>query len=335
VRCIFCLEEKPGSEEHVFPLGIGGCLTTTRVCVSCNSKIGSRVDAPLIDHTLIVLRRAELGIAGRGDVPNAFEYLFGDVVLATDQSQRLRTTIDPKTGKLDIYLIPSSSPPQQLNAGTTVKRLVVDARDIHKLGTIAQKIRQRHNCPPLSDQEIERLVLDAQQNINTTENPDVLAVLKFDTHRFMGAILKICYELAFLWFGEKYLEDPVAAKVRRYLKRIMDGGFPSNEEEFPMQGTITNEVIAPMAVWAENKNLHLAFAIVVPNHLGICVKIFDIFYAVLFVTDDAGKYVSGAMSDRRLRFLVIDPVVRIMEETALRDEFGRIAGIMTGRITPR
>ncbi len=35
-----------------------------------------------------------------------------------------------------------------------------------------------------------------------------------------------------------------------------------------------------------------------------------------------------------LRFLVIDPVARIMEETAFIDEMGRVAAIMTGRITP-
>jgi hypothetical protein len=206
MRCIFCLEEKCESEEHVFPLGIGGCLTSSRVCVSCNSKIGSSIDAPLIDHSLIILRRAALGIAGRGDVPNAFLHLFENAVLAGDVSRRLRTTIDPVTGKLDIYAIPNASM-QQLVDGTTVKRLVLDSRDIDKLGAIVQKIQERQNLPPLPPEEIARIVRDAQQNINTIQNPDVITSLKFDTYRFMRGILKICYELAFLWFGEEYLAD--------------------------------------------------------------------------------------------------------------------------------
>ena len=188
---------------------------------------------------------------------------------------------------------------------------------------------------PWSNHEIERLILDAQQNTNTMENPEIVALLKFDAHRFMGAILKICYELAFLWLGEDYLKDPIAAKVRRYLKKIMNGGFPSSDEdEFSLKGVITNEVIAPMAVWVENRTFHIAFAMVVVNHIGICVKIFDVFYAVLFVTDDARKYLSSGVSDRKLRFLVIDPIAGIMEETAFMDAVGRIAGIMTDRITP-
>ena len=78
MRCIFCLEEKAENEEHVFPLAIGGCLITKRVCEGCNSKLGTSVDAPLIDHLFVLLRRAELGIAGRGGVPDAYRHILGD-----------------------------------------------------------------------------------------------------------------------------------------------------------------------------------------------------------------------------------------------------------------
>jgi HNH endonuclease len=217
MRCIFCLEEKAESEEHVFALAIGGCLTTNRVCASCNSKLGTSIDAPLIDHSLVLLRRAELGIAGRGDVPDAFQRILGTSVLASDKSRRLKTTIDPNTGKLDIRTIPYMSLAQQMPDGTTVKRLVLDARDIGRLGTIVQKIRARHNLSPLPTDEIEKIVLDAQENISTMENPEVLASLKFDTYKFMRGILKICYELAFLWFGDDYLEDQIAINTRRYI----------------------------------------------------------------------------------------------------------------------
>jgi transposase, IS6 family len=64
MRCIFCLKERPGSEEHVFPLAIGGTLTTDRVCEPCNSTLGSRVDSALTDNFAVRIRRAELGLAG-------------------------------------------------------------------------------------------------------------------------------------------------------------------------------------------------------------------------------------------------------------------------------
>jgi hypothetical protein len=57
MRCIFCLNERPGSKEHVFALAIGGRLTTDRVCEPCNSTLGSRVDAALSDFFSIRVRR--------------------------------------------------------------------------------------------------------------------------------------------------------------------------------------------------------------------------------------------------------------------------------------
>jgi hypothetical protein len=107
--CIICDQERPESEEHVFPLAIGGCVVTLRVCNDCNSKLGARVDAPLVDHLAIVLRREELKIAGRGGVPSTFDRILGKSVLARDQSHQLRTSIDPTTNTLDIRSIPNIS----------------------------------------------------------------------------------------------------------------------------------------------------------------------------------------------------------------------------------
>lgn len=67
MRGIFCLEERPRSVEHVFPLAIGDPLTTDRICERCNSEPGSRVDAALTDWFPIRTRRAELHLAGHRD----------------------------------------------------------------------------------------------------------------------------------------------------------------------------------------------------------------------------------------------------------------------------
>jgi hypothetical protein len=67
MRCIFCLLERPRSVEHVFPLAIGGKLTTDRVCQQCNSTLGSRVDSALSDFPPVRQRRAELALAGNAE----------------------------------------------------------------------------------------------------------------------------------------------------------------------------------------------------------------------------------------------------------------------------
>ena len=64
MKCIFCLEERPGTDEHVFPLAIGGSLIFDRVCAGCNSDLGSRIDTAISDNFLIRNHRARLGLAG-------------------------------------------------------------------------------------------------------------------------------------------------------------------------------------------------------------------------------------------------------------------------------
>ncbi len=45
--CIFCGQDKKPSVEHIIPKNIGGRVVVKTVCVDCNSKFGSKVDAEL------------------------------------------------------------------------------------------------------------------------------------------------------------------------------------------------------------------------------------------------------------------------------------------------
>src|SRR2546421_12555497 len=102
MRCIFCLEERPPSEEHVFADALGGVLTTDRVCAECNSYLGTKVDAPLIDSPRVLMRRWTLKIKGRaGKLPDPLRQ-FGTGVLAADPTQKIRAKVDSKTGRPDI-----------------------------------------------------------------------------------------------------------------------------------------------------------------------------------------------------------------------------------------
>lgn len=106
MRCIFCLEERPGSIEHVFPLAIGGTPTADRVCQPCNSTQGSRTDSALCDFLPVRQRRAELELAGNAKAPPApLEMLTGIASLAGQPEERIATRYDAATGKLDHRLL--------------------------------------------------------------------------------------------------------------------------------------------------------------------------------------------------------------------------------------
>ncbi len=54
--CIYCIEKKKPSKEHVIPRGLGGNLTIPDVCEECNGVL-SDLDASLCDASLLTLPR--------------------------------------------------------------------------------------------------------------------------------------------------------------------------------------------------------------------------------------------------------------------------------------
>jgi hypothetical protein len=56
--CVYCgkANKKP-SDEHVILVSLGGRLVTRKVCVACNSKMGSEVDILLSESLIFRLLR--------------------------------------------------------------------------------------------------------------------------------------------------------------------------------------------------------------------------------------------------------------------------------------
>lgn len=210
--CIFCSEERPPSVEHVFPLAIGGTVATERVCSACNSTLGSRVDAALTDFLPVRTRRATLGLAGRGaEPPSQFKILLGDQKLIGPAANRIRTTLDKTTGKLDIRQLYHAAD-IVLPDGTKARQVTIDERDKDQIPIIIQRERKRHGLRPLSDETLE---IEAQKfEVRSVESPLVQVDISVSFAYLRHAMMKIAYELAFLWLGESYLDDPAAIELR-------------------------------------------------------------------------------------------------------------------------
>jgi hypothetical protein len=150
--CIFCSEKQPPSLEHVFPLAIGGTITTDRVCHACNSTLGSRVNAALSDFLPVRTRRAMLGLAGNARAaPSQFEIFLGDAKLIGPAANRIRTTLNKATGKLDIRQFYHATD-VVLPDGRKDRQITIDARDRDQIPTIIRRERKRHGVPPLSEE---------------------------------------------------------------------------------------------------------------------------------------------------------------------------------------
>ncbi len=133
MRCIFCLNERPSSKEHVFPRAIGGTLTTDRVCMTCNSYLGKRVDVELSNNFIMKGHRAKLRLAGNsGKPPPIYESLVGIGKLASNPEQRVEITFDKITQKPVVRMLPHISDVIMPN-GNKARRIVVDQKDTGEL----------------------------------------------------------------------------------------------------------------------------------------------------------------------------------------------------------
>jgi hypothetical protein len=147
------------------------------------------------------------------------------------------------------------------------------------------------------------------------------------------AMMKIAYELAFLWLGESYLDDPVAEELRTAIctpDLASTDGIPGYVGEA--------KDCKPLEIWTAHPAHHLAYATtLLDRQIVVAVRIFDIWAAVLAVSNDPERHLKmpnyPVPNDPKLRFVVIESVSGQTLETSFAEEQQRLvqAGIATGR----
>jgi hypothetical protein len=312
MRCYFCLEEKDSSVEHVFPEAIGGALTTDRVCRACNSFLGTKVDARLTDHPSILVKRQEFGMTTSSGKPvDAFQKLFFQGTLASDPEKRIQLVADPATGVISPKMMYHAHRTQKED-GATVVEITLDASDIEQVRTIVQRERRRAGLDPMPENEIQALFAAIRQNIQTLEQPEVAYNLKVDVFHYQRAVCKIVYELACIWLGDSYLDDPMAKQFRGVILK-------GNEEQISGRIQFGGD-LPPLSLWRNEPKAHIALAQQQGELFAISVRVFDAISAGVIVTKGARKYsppVDG-------HFIFMDLVGGASRSGALAEELLRI-----------
>ncbi len=329
MRCIFCCEDRAPSLEHVFPSAIGGTLTTDRVCARCNSDLGSRVDAALCDFLPVRSRRGKLGLAGNSKTPPPwYEMFLGQATLVGEDGGRIQTSYNPETGKLDHRRLYQARD-KVLPDGQKIRQITIDLRDADQIATIIQRERKRHNLPPLSAEE---LAIAAQNvTVETVEQPLIQKSLQASFAYLQHAVLKIGYELAFLWLGDAYLEDPRAVELR---SAILSKDLAA-ADAYAASTYDAKDCHAFSNYWLPHEAHHLAYGTVLPGQVVVALRIFDLYASAIVVSHAPERYFQAYEDEEKLKFLAIDAVSGRTIQVPFAEERHRLAQMMTAaRCTP-
>lgn len=280
--CIFCREPRAPDEfslEHVVPDAIGGTLTIRgAVCKRCNDRLGSEVDVHLTNHGMVELRRMTLRLAGKsGKVPNPFR----SGRLAAD-GRRVR--LDLKTDAVRVYTPPVVEiAPTESGFDVHVQ---IHEDDERKLPEIVNKAITRNGGKPLSEEEIRAAYVRS-----STTNPITEHTLNWDFAQVHRPLLKIAYEVAYDTLGTAYLDDPTSHAL---VAAVWDPApFDDQWPHAPhIRGAIqivgTDDPIVPPR--ADDATTHRVDLLVVDRSVCVCVRIFDLFEAMIEVSQDASGY---------------------------------------------
>jgi hypothetical protein len=278
ITCIFCLapDAKP-SAEHVFPESIGGSLEILDVCSVCNSWLGANVDVHLVEHLLVQDRRRALNLRGKkGALPRV--RLVGELVDLPGVKVIIQEERDGSmSSRLEPPVIRGLGP-----NGEPIVEVLGNSNQLSEMVALVNKVRARAGQAALSADEVLNSYPAHQY-----EHPEVQGHTDVDLHAYRRALIKIAYELTHRWLGEAYLSDPNAELLRSIIR---DPTFSLEDFQNKLSGQILIgcDLISPPPV--DLFAGHVAYILRLEDRMAVYVQVFDLFQALLVVSETAACY---------------------------------------------
>lgn len=233
--CIICLgenpitEDNPLTDEHIIPEFIGGSLIKKNVCKTCNSKMGTGFEGVLANSLFYKLPRFIHDIKGKKySLENPFTGVYKN-----EEIGKFRVN---KNGDLSCIADVSI---EQVGDSFAVN-MSIDKSEFDQAKPLLEKKISRH----LKSQDkakiskgIDKFLAEATQKHNKVDGPEIESRIAIDFDSQIMLYSKIAFELAVFHFGDSYLNDPVAEKLRTMLKnqtadQTLRGQFPAENNGY-------------------------------------------------------------------------------------------------------
>jgi len=238
-KCIFCLEDKELTIEHVIPEFLGGSLKVKNVCKTCNSNMGQSFEGIMANSILFDLPRYIHNIKGKSkSVSHPFK---ADTIIQDGMRVRLNKDLSP-------YHIPNIKE-ERLADGSLKISINIDKSDEKDLERIISKKITRHikeQTPGISGSELAKIANDAVSQIPKdiapqSFKPELKYSYAIDLISLRLLYMKIAYETACYHFGDEYLKDKVAKTLRDAINNIEEE--PAIHGQVPMTDDIFSRII--------------------------------------------------------------------------------------------
>ncbi len=235
MKCIFCLEDKQSSDEHVIPDSIGGNIHINEVCGSCNSELSRVVDGPFANSPVIELARHNHSIGGkRNKIPFPFRGVGVTesglrVGLSRDFEQHVKrefeVTVDGKGGA-EVYFVADVSDVQNYERmlGKPLRKALLKEFPGWSIDQI--------------DEQVNAVVMLARNQKPTSESSPIKHEWRISMDDLLFEFLKIAYEIWFRRFGYSWVESSKTALMLR--KAIM-----GRDRSLPIKGTFAEAMEIP------------------------------------------------------------------------------------------
>jgi hypothetical protein len=239
IMCIICKGENPISDknpitdEHIIPEFIGGALTVSNVCKVCNSRMGDGFEGILANSLFYKLPRFIWGIEGK---QKKLSFPFSGVYEDSDLGKFQVLTSG------DLYLIPEIKLTKRENSVDV--SMLIDTSELDKAEHHLKKKLSRYfksegkeiNEPRVS-KIVSELVENSEKKHVSKQGPQITSKFSLDLNSQVLLYIKIAYELAIYHFGNEYINDVVANKLRLSLKNLMPdnsihGQFPADQPSY-------------------------------------------------------------------------------------------------------
>lgn len=270
--CIICRKDKQDmSDEHVIPDSLGGAYHLFNVCKVCNSKMGEKVDAPLVNHKLTDLYRLSQDMAGKsGKVPNPFSGMF---FAEEDPTAKARVNLN-EDGRLEVEFHPIVKLKEEAGKVQSIE-ITVDSKNEAEIDDILKKILKRKGIP-----ETAIIKGESRREIRTG---GVGTLWEMDLLKFKIGLLKIAYEFA-VDSVPAYFATPDAVCVSEILERA---DYERASEYAKIGSGLKHEIFEPFARYLDlSSKKH--YLILTQTDFGLLalIKLHDLFAVGFLLSED-------------------------------------------------